>query len=113
MFDVNGRAGESGLAEQSPQPAQHGAECDLAFLRWRVAPQHVHQVVAAGWAMAMGDEIDKGEAALPARQIAFVHAHGPVVLDGDPASEVNARRHKQQTFRKRAAKRSQYITGHT
>ena len=113
MFDVNGRAGDRGPAEQPTQPAQHGAECHLAFRRSRIAPQHLHQVVAAGWPMPMGDEIDKGEAALPARQIAFVHAHGPVVLDGDPASEVNARRHKQQTFRKRAAKRSQYITGHT
>ena len=113
MFDGNGRVGEGGLAEQPAQPAQHGAKCDLAFLRWRVAPQHVHQVVAAGWPMPMGDEIDKGEAALPARQIAFVHVHAPVVLGGYPAGEVNARRHKQQTFRKRAAKRSQYITGHT
>ena len=60
--------------------------------------------------MAMGDEIDKGEAALPARQIAFVHAHASVVLGGYPAGEVNARRHKRQAFRKGAAKRSQYIT---
>ena len=63
--------------------------------------------------MPMGDEINKGEATLPARQIAFVHAHAPVVLGGYPASEVNARRHKRQAFRKPAAKRSQYITGHT
>jgi predicted small metal-binding protein len=61
--------------------------------------------------MPMGDEIGKGEATLPARQIAFVYAHASVVLDGYPASEVNAGRHKRQAFRKRAAKRSQYITG--
>ena len=113
MFDVNGRVGEGGLAEQPAQPAQHGAKCDLEFLRWRVAPQYVHEVVAAGWPMPMGDEIDKGEATLPARQIAFVHEHAPVVLGGYPASEVNARRHKRQAFRKRAAKRSQYIACHT
>jgi hypothetical protein len=58
-------------------------------------------------------EIDKSEATLPARQVAFVHADAPVVLGGYPASDVNARRHKRQAFRKRAAKRSQYITGHT
>ena len=63
--------------------------------------------------MPMGDEIDKGEATLPARQITFVHSHATVVLSSYPASEVNARRHKQQAFRKPAAKRSQYITGHT
>ena len=61
----------------------------------------------------MGDEIGKGKATLPARKIAFVYAHATVALDGYPASEVNARRHKRQAFRKRAAKRSQYITGHT
>ena len=113
MFDVNGRAGEGGLAEQPAQPAQHGAECGLEFRRWRVTPQYVHEVVAAGWPMPMGDEIDKGEATLPARQIAFVHEHAPVVLGGYPASEVNARRHKRQAFRKRPAKRSQYITPDT
>ena len=63
--------------------------------------------------MPMGDEIDKSEAALPPRQIAFVHAQAAAVLRGYPASEVNAGRHKRQAFRKRAAKRSQYITGHT
>lgn len=113
MFDVNGRVGESGLAEQPAQPAQHGAECDLESGRSRVPPQHVHEVVAAGWPMPMGDEIDKGEATLPARQIAFVYEHAPVVLGSYPASEVNARRHKRQAFRKRAANRSQYIAGHT
>jgi hypothetical protein len=113
VFDVNGRVGEGGLAEQPAQPAQHGAECDFEFLRWRVAPQHVHEVVSTGWPMPLGDEIDKGEATLPARQIAFVHEHVPVVLGRDPASEVNARRHKPQALRKHAAKRSQYIAGHT
>jgi len=63
--------------------------------------------------MPMGDEIDESEATLPARQIAFVHAQSTVVLRGYPASEVNAGHHKRQAFRKRAAKRSQYITGHT
>jgi hypothetical protein len=63
--------------------------------------------------MPMGDEIDKGEATLPARQIALVHEHPPVVLGSYPASEVNAGRHKRQAFRKRAANRSQYIAGHT
>ena len=63
--------------------------------------------------MPMGGEIDKGEATLPARQIAFVDAHATVVLGGYPASEVNARRHKLQAFRKPAAKRSQYITADT
>jgi hypothetical protein len=62
--------------------------------------------------MPMGDEIDKGEPTLPAWQIAFVDAHATVVLGGYPASEVNARRHKQ-AFRKPAAKRSQYITADT
>ena len=68
---------------------------------------------AADWPMPMGDEIDEGEATLPARQIAFVHAHATVVLGGYPASEVNARRHKGQAFRKLAANRSQYIPRHT
>jgi hypothetical protein len=63
--------------------------------------------------MPMGDEIDKGKTPLPAREIAFVHAHASVVLDRYSASEINARRHNRQAFRKRAAKRSQYITGHT
>ena len=113
MFDVNGCVGEGGFAEQPAQPAQHGAEGDLAFLWRRVAPQDVHEVIAAGWPMPMGGEIDKGKTPLPSRQIAFVHAHASVVLGGYSASEINARRHKRQTFRKRAAKRSQYITGHT
>ena len=63
--------------------------------------------------MPMGDEINKGEATLPAGQIAFVDAHAPVVLGGYPASEVNARRHEPQAFRKPAAKRSHYITADT
>jgi hypothetical protein len=63
--------------------------------------------------MPMGDEIDKGEATLPARQIAFVDEHLPVVLGGDPAGKVDAGRHKRQAFRKPAAKRSQYITADT
>ncbi len=63
--------------------------------------------------MPMRDKIDEGEATLPARQIAFVDAHATVVLGGDPASEVNACRHKRQAFRKPTAKRSQYITANT
>jgi hypothetical protein len=63
--------------------------------------------------MPMGHEIRKREPALPPWQIAFVHAHGPIVLGGNPASEVYARRHRQQSFRKGAAKGSQYITDHT
>ena len=96
MFDVNGGVGEGSLAEQSAQSAQYGTECDFAFPRWRVAPQHVHKVVAPGWPMPTGDEIDKGDATLPARQIAFVDAHATVVLGGDPASEVNARRQSRK-----------------
>ena len=63
--------------------------------------------------MPMRDEIDKGEATLPARQIAFVDAQATVALGGYPASEVNARRHELQAFRKPAAKRSHYITADT